>query len=187
MGFFRGILLRRYSSELKPCCPGFLLQETSVSVGRYLMLASPIEGVFFPSQGYEHGNCNTFEIVLFLCLRPGDGCGWRPYVLSCVCHSSHAVSAHKYVFSYEFDSWCSQAWARMTLIPTGSRLMICIATIIEKTQDVGHSCRFFFLHNPHSQSLLHKALELFIEYLAHSSFKDFAPANCFYWGINYVF
>lgn len=27
----------------------------------------------------------------------------------------------------------------------------------------------------------------FIEYLAHSSFKDFALANCFYWGINYEF
>lgn len=53
--------------------------------------------------------------------------------------------------------------------------MSCMATIIEKTQDVGRSCRFYvFLHNPHSQSLLHKAWELFIEYLAHSSFKDFA-------------
>lgn len=45
----------------------------------------------------------------------------------------------------------------------------------------------FMFNTPHSQGLLHKAWELFIEYLAHSSFKDFAPANCFYWGINYEF
>lgn len=32
-----------------------------------------------------------------------------------------------------------------------------------------------FMHNtPHSPGLLHKVWELFIEYLAHSSFKDFA-------------
>lgn len=31
------------------------------------------------------------------------------------------------------------------------------------------------LNTPHSPGLLHKVWELFIEYLAHSSFKDFAP------------
>lgn len=40
----------------------------------------------------------------------------------------------------------------------------------------------FPLSSPASQSLLHKAWELFIEYLAHSSFKDFSLANCFYSG-----
>lgn len=63
-----------------------------------------------------------------------------------------------------------------------------MGNIIKITQDVGRSCRFcVFPNNPHSRSLLHKAWEPFIEYLAHSSFKDFAPANCFYWGINYEF
>lgn len=45
----------------------------------------------------------------------------------------------------------------------------------------------FMRNTPHSPGLSHKVWELFIEYLAHSSFKDFTPANCFYWGINYEF
>ena len=38
-----------------------------------------------------------------------------------------------------------------------------------------------------SKPIAQSTRAFFIEYLAHSSFKDFAPDNCFYWGINYEF